>query len=91
MQLFPKKIASQGASRCQKKSHDVSALYHHPSSNGKGSKTVLFDLGLSGTMGSIMITMKSTLGLSGTSLVGLLRKGAQKIPGFMLVNLIPNT
>ena len=52
---------------------------------------VLFDLGLSGTMGSIMITMKSTLGLSGTSLVGLLRKGAQKIPGFMLVNLIPNT
>ena len=48
-------------------------------------------MGLSGTLGPIMITMKTTHGLSGTSLVGLLRMGAQKIRGSILVNLIPNT
>ena len=48
-------------------------------------------MGLSGTLGPIMITMKTTQGLSGTSLVGLLRMGAQKIRGSILVNLIPNT
>ena len=47
--------------------------------------------GHNGTLGPIMIALKPTQYLNGTSLVGLLTMGAQKIPGFMLVNLTPNT
>ena len=46
---------------------------------------------LSGTSCPITITMKTTHGLNGTSLVGLFGEWYQKIPGFVLVNLRPNT
>ena len=39
MQLFHKKISSEGPTRCQKKSQKVSSFYHHPYSSGEGSKT----------------------------------------------------